>query len=123
MVFFNKSNSSKDCNNFITGVKFLFYFSAGFQELADKLLTKIFQTPELSLFVHQYQAHSDEFVKNYNQEHENERKVLELDNGSSKKNSRKSILVEKEEPIVDYFMEYMKIFIRKSKVGNSKKVQ
>ncbi len=87
------------------------------QELADKLLTKIFQTAELSLFVHQYNNYSEEFIKAHNQEQENERELLELDKVLEKKNSRKSVLIEKEAPITDYFIEYVKIFVRKSKVA------
>ena len=82
------------------------------QELAHDTLNNIFQTSESTLFSFEYQNHSAEFTKNLLNENDKEREMLEM----GKKGNRKSISIPQEDASIDYFFEYIQIFIKKRKV-------
>ncbi len=114
-----KEIKKNDSNDFY--VFYMILFENLFEKLYDpnpeiqnstlKMLKKAFLIPEASLFINEYHIHSQEFTKIKNKEFENE--LIE----AVKTSNRKSITIEQnDDEIIDKFVEYCKIFIRKQKV-------
>ena len=96
--------------------------------MSHDLLAHAFQTSEARLFTHEYLSHSSEFIKDRNKQIELERELLEdavaaatsaaagaVSGGRTNRRSALAALVDSEP--VDYFWEYIQIFVRRLKQG------